>query len=46
MQEDDDYENDYKDKDKETTEAKPVKKKKVTSAFGLGFLGRFFNLFS
>lgn len=46
LQDDDDDDDEYKDLDKDKSESKPVKKKKVTSSYGLGFLGRFFNLFT
>lgn len=41
---DDDYSDEKADKDK--TETKPSKKKKVTSSFGLDYLGRLFNFFA
>lgn len=43
---DDEDDEDYNKLNKDKAEPKPTKKKKVTSAFGLGFFGRFLNLFS
>lgn len=43
---DDEDDEDYNQLNKDKTEPKPTKKKKVTSVFGLGYFGRFLNLFS